>query len=594
LSPNAALAKVRAQALRSLVPPRRLALSAWIEANVVLPEGASAVAGLLRLYPYQREIADAISDPTVERVTLVKAVRIGFTTVLTAAIGNFVVNDPSPILALLPTESDARDYMVSEVEPIFAASPALRGVLSADCEDGERNTLLSRRFAGGSLKIAAAKAPRNLRRHTARILLVDEADAMEIGAEGNPIRLAERRTLSFGNRKIIIGSTPIFEDTSHVLRAYAESGQSIYEVPCPECGAFTEILWEHIEWEPGKPETAAFRCPHCEALVPEKRKAEMVNRGRWRALRSEVTGHAGFRLNALVSLLANASWGKLAAEFVAAKDDPSELQAFVNTILAQGWREAGAEIDEAALVARAEPFGLDRIPEQVLALTAGTDVQDDRLEVTLAGWTRGFECFVLAHIVLWGSPDDDTTWFELDELLKSRWKHPYGGYLRVDACAIDSGDGEWTQRIYDFAFPRAGRRIMAIKGVGGGRPAIQVSQSKIKGGGRLWIVGVDTLKTTIFDRLSRGRSIRFSDSLEPVYFEQLASERRVTRYLKGRPIRRFERIKGKRAESLDCLVYCFASRSAAPVQWDQREYNLRNSQAPTPRRTWDDFAKLCS
>src|SRR5262245_45022403 len=177
----------------------------------------------MRLWPYQCEIADAISEPAVERVTLVKAVRVGFTTVLTGAIGSFVANEPAPILALLPTEADARDYVVSDIEPIFAASPALRGALAADTEDGERNTLLHRRFPGGSLKVVAAKAPRNLRRHTARVLLVDEADACEVGAEGNPIRLAERRTLSFANRKIIIGSTPLYEDTSHVLRSYAVS-----------------------------------------------------------------------------------------------------------------------------------------------------------------------------------------------------------------------------------------------------------------------------------------------------------------------------------------------------------------------------------
>ena len=93
------------------------------------------------------------------------------------------------------------------------------------------------------------------------MLIVDEADAAEISAEGNPIRLAERRTLSFPNRKIIIGGTPIFEDTSHVLRSYAQSDARVFEVPCPECGAFTEILWSHIEWEPDHPETAAFRCP---------------------------------------------------------------------------------------------------------------------------------------------------------------------------------------------------------------------------------------------------------------------------------------------------------------------------------------------
>jgi len=531
----------------------------------------------------------------VERLSLVKSARCGFTTLLTAAIGSYVANDPSPILCILPTEQDCRDYVVSEIEPIFSATPCLRGSLAADRVGEDRNTLLSKRFPGGSLKIVAARAPRNLRRHTARILIVDEADACETGAEGNPIRLGERRTMSFPNRKIIIGSTPVFEDTSHVLRSYAESDQRIFECPCPGCGGFTEILWEDIEWEPGKPETAAFRCPHCNGLIDERHKSSMVCAGQWRATRPEVRGHAGFRLNALVSGLANARWGKLAAEFIAAKEDPAELQTFCNTVLAQGWREAGEAVDETALASRVEPFGLDRIPEQVLALTAGTDVQDDRLEVTLAGWTRGFECFVLGHDVLWGSPDDETTWFELDEFLKSKWKHPYGGFLKIDACAIDSGDGEWTQHVYNFCFPRAGRRVMAIKGAGGGRPAIQVSQSKIKGGGRLWIVGVDTLKTTIFDRLSRGKSIRFSDSLEPVYFEQLASERRVTRYLKGRPIRRFERIQGRRAEALDSLTYCFAARSAVPIQWDQREHNLKNPQAPQgPKRTMADFAKLCS
>src|SRR5258708_31399596 len=165
--------------------------------------------------------------------------------------------------------------MVSDIEPIFAATPALVDILTDDTAEG-RNTLLHRRFAGGSLKRVAARAPRNLRRHTARILLVDEADACESGAEGNPLRLAERRTLSFPNRKIVIGSTPIFEDTSHVLRTYAASDGRVFEVPCPACGGFTEVLWEHIQWEPDQPETAAFRCPHCAELIDERHKAAMV------------------------------------------------------------------------------------------------------------------------------------------------------------------------------------------------------------------------------------------------------------------------------------------------------------------------------
>ena len=224
-------------------------------------------------------------------------------------------------LCLLPTEADARDYMVSDIEPIFAASPALRGALSADVEEGERNTLLSRRFPGGSLKIVAAKAPRNLRRHTARVLIVDEADACEIGAEGNPIRLAERRTLSFANRKIIIGSTPLFEDTvARLARLCANATRGCTRCPCPDCGGFTEILWGMIEWpDRSSPRRPAFRCPHCKALIEERHKAEHGRRRPLARNPARGQGHAGFRLNALVSLLANASWGKLAAEFVAAE-----------------------------------------------------------------------------------------------------------------------------------------------------------------------------------------------------------------------------------------------------------------------------------
>jgi phage terminase large subunit GpA-like protein len=191
---------------------------------------------------------------------------------------------------------------------------------------------------------------------------------------------------------------------------------------------------------------------------------------------------------------------------------------------------------------------------------------------------------VLGHVILWGSPDDDTLWMELDELLKTRWSHPLGGRIGVDACAIDSGDGDWTQKVYDFAFPRARRRVMAIKGMSGTRQIIAASKGKIKGSigaGRLFVVGVDVVKTTLFNRLQRGRSIRFSHNLEPVYFEQLASERRVVRYRRGQPVRRFERISGRaKAEALDCLVYSFAARSGVPINLDARADELRAAPVP--------------
>ena len=315
-------------------------------------------------------------------------------------MGSFVANEPSPILCLLPAEADCRDYVVSDIEPVFAASPVLAAALSDEQDESGRNTLLSRRFPGGSLKIVAAKAPRNLRRHNVRVLFMDEADGMEATQEGSPILLAERRTMSFPDRKIVLGSTPVHEETSHVLRAYAQSDARIYEVPCPECGAMSELLWPDIVWDAGKTETARWRCPHCAAEVSERHKPDMVAAGHWRATQPQVKGHAGFRMNALISLHTNAAWGRLATEFVQAKDDPTTLQTFVNTILGQGWRSEGDELAEDELMARAEPFSLAAVPAEVLALTVGVDVQHDRLEVTFIGWTEPGAALVLGHRVI--------------------------------------------------------------------------------------------------------------------------------------------------------------------------------------------------
>jgi phage terminase large subunit GpA-like protein len=555
--------------------------------NLVLPQSTAAVPGRVRLWPYQKQIADAIGDPTIERVTLVKPVRVGFTTLLTGAVGAFVANDPAPILALLPTESDCRDYVVSEIEPIFAATPILTGLLTAgETDDIDRNTLLHRRFPGGSLKVVASRAPRNLRRHTARILLVDEADGMELTAEGNPVLLAERRTLSFPNRKIVLGSTPKFQDTSIVLRSYAESDQRIFECPCPECGAFHELSWADIEWEPDRPETAAYCCSSCKALIPESCKPAMIAAGQWRITAPSVRNHAGFRLNALVSLLANASWARLAAEFLAAKSDPAELQVFTNTILAQGWRAPGAEIDEASLAARAEPFDLDRIPEAVLLLVAGVDVSDDKLDLVVTGWSKANECFVLERGQIWGNPETDRgVWAELDALLTARFAHPFGGQLGISVTVIDSGF--CTDRVYEYCGSRLRRRVFAGKGIPGARPPFSLAKARASVADRklrLALIGVDACKEQIFQRLEHGRSIRFSDTLTPDFYEELGAERRVVHFSRGQPTRRFEKkTRHLRAEALDCICYCFAGRAALRgVSMEQIEYMLRNPAAPPP------------
>lgn len=188
------------------------------------------------------------------------------------------------------------------------------------------------------------------------------------------------------------------------------------------------------------------------------------------------------------------------------------------------------------------------------------------------------EIFVLQHEVFWGPIDGEAVWQDLESLLRQKWQHPNGGTIGIDAACIDSGDGGHTEIVHGFTRSRFGRRIVSIKGAPGfSRPFLQKSGAK---GQLLWLAGVDAIKSQLFNRLSRGQGFRFSESLSPVFFEQLTSERRIVRYSHGRPQARFERIKGKRAEALDATGYAWAARSLIGQKVESRQAELASKAAP--------------
>lgn len=242
-------------------------------------------------------------------------------------------------------------------------------------------------------------------------------------------------------------------------------------------------------------------------MIEERHKAAMVEKGRWRATAPHVRGHAGFGSTPLFQPLPMPR-GKACAGICRGKEESRHPSGIRQHDPCPRWREAAEGIDETALAARAEPFGLDNIPPEVLLITAGVDVQRDRLEIVFLGWSRD-EIFVLAQTVIYEDPQRDDVWTELNDLLRTVWRHPKGGILRVDAAAIDAGDGETMDRVMAFTWPRYGLRVHAIKGASGNRPAIKASDTR---GTKLFIVGVDGVKAQLASRLTRGRTVRFSSS----------------------------------------------------------------------------------
>lgn len=589
---TSALQRLFADVGKALTPPPALSYSEWATEYFQL-WGSGGNGDSFRPWKFQRGILDAIGDPTLPRVSVIKSARTGYTVSLIASIAAMAANDPNAIMLVMPTDDDARGIAVDEIDPAFKNNPHLRGLMATGRFDG-RNTLTQRTLPGnGSLKINSARSPNNLRRHTVRTLFCDEVDGMKPTAEGDALKLAEKRTLSEADRKIVFGSTPTDAETSIIAKKYEESDQRIFEVPCIECTQVFEMQWEQLSWKRGDPESVRLICPHCNAEIEEKYKPQMVEAGEWRATRPHVKGHAGFRLNSLISQFANASWVELVKEYeLAEKNGALEMQTFQNTVLGRVWSNAVDNVNENHLIARREEFGLrwdhdknewrQDIPEDVAYITAGVDVQPDRLEVSLLGWSRNHR-YVLGHHILRGAATLQTTWDELDALLSTFWKHPLGGEIGVSAACVDSG--YLSQRVYDFAEAVQGRRIVAVKGDEGPRPVLKAQAKKKRNyTATHYIVGVDQLKTEILMTLPLGNSdqnsIRFSEDLAPEYFEQLVSERREVRRVGDKNVIKFVELPNRRREALDCMVYALAAKQLCQFDYDNRYAELDGYKKP--------------
>jgi phage terminase large subunit GpA-like protein len=557
----------------TLSPPPNITVSEWADAHRRLSREASAEVGRWSTSraPYQRGIMDAFSDPLIERVVWMKASQVGATEILNNIVGYHVDQDPSPILILQPTVELARAWSTDRLAPMLRDSPRLQGKVQEPRTRESGNTILHKQFPGGHLTVVGANSAAGLASRPIRVVLCDEVDRYpaSAGTEGDPVSLAFRRTANFWNRKQFLGSTPTIKDFSRIEAAFAESDQRYYHVPCVHCGQLQLLQWANLKWESGKPETAQYACLSCGGLWEESDKPFFLAGGIWVA---EQPGRrtAGFHLSALYSPWAQ--WSDLVRDFLEAKGNPERMQTFTNTVLGETFYVKGEQISEDTLRDRREKYDAE-VPRGVGLLTAGIDVQGDRLELLVKGWGRGEESWLVAWEQLFGDPGLDEVWQTLENRLTRAYTLANGKTLRLSAAGIDSG-GHHTEQVYRFVAKRQHRLVFALKGLAqAGRPLLGRPSRANKHGVRLFPVGTDTAKDVIFARLKILQPgpgyYHFPETTDIEYFLQLTAEKVMTRFHKGRPIRSYEKIR-PRNEALDLEVYALAAlaRLGAPALRD--------------------------
>lgn len=554
-----------------MAPPPSLKISQWADQYRQLSSEASAEPGKWQTdrAPYQRDIMDALGDPLVEAVVVMSSAQIGKTEIINNVVGYHIHLDPAPILLLQPTLEMAEAWSKDRFAPMLRDTAVLRGLVRDPRSRDSGNTLLHKRFPAGHITMAGANSPASLASRPIRLVLCDEVDRYpaSAGAEGDPVSLARKRSTTFWNRKLLLTSTPTIKGASRIESAFEQSDQRRYHVPCPQCGEEQTLKWQQVRWntdpekegdEKHQPETACYVCEHNGCVITDADKIDMLMHGRWIAA-APFNGTAGFHINELYSPWV--TFAQMVAEFLKAKKLPETLKTWVNTSLGETWEEAGETVDADLLLQRKESWGIEA-PEDVVVVTAGVDVQGDRLEVEIKGWGIGEESWSLDYKQIFGDPAQPQIWQELDAYLQKPVKSKTGLYLNIACSCIDSG-GHHTQAVYEFCRSRAVRGVFAIKGMNqAGKPIVGRPSRNNRHKLRFYPLGVDTAKEVIYSRLRITEPgpgyYHFPAERDREYFLQLTGEKQVTRFTKGMPKREWIKVRS-RNEALDCNVYALAA-----------------------------------
>ena len=597
------LSQLEKSAYLAFKPPKKLTLSEWADEYAYLSAESSAEGGRWHTLPYQKAMMDAITDPKIEQVTVMKSARVGYSKILNHIIAYHIHQDPCGIMVVQPTIEDAAGYSKEEIAPMIRDTKVLTNLVSDAKTRDSNNTILQKQFPGGVLSLVGANSARGFRRVSRRIVLFDETDGYpaSAGTEGDQIKLGIARTQYFWNRKIVAGSTPTIKDFSRIERLFNQSDQRRYYVPCPDCGHMQYLRWPNMRWEGVDTDNVSYACEECGVLIPHNKKRWMVERGEWRPTQPGNGRHVGFHIWAAYSYSPNAEWSNLAEEFELSKHDPEQLKTWINTTLGECWEdEYASKVGADALMERAAEakYEVTAPPPEALVLCMGCDVQDDRLSMSVFGFGRNDEMFLVDRKVIYGSPARADLWKQMDEVLMGKYVNQDGFEMKIESAAIDTG-GHYTQETYQYVRERSQLGLIGIKGIGQkgkpplGKPTTQditFSGKALRRGVKLFPVGVDVIKTMLHNKLKNAEKgegyIHFYPTITHDYFEELTAERQVLRYKHGYQERVWMKKSNARNEALDEMVYSWAAferfrqRYDRRTMWDQLE-KRRNPKKPT-------------
>jgi phage terminase large subunit GpA-like protein len=583
-----------------LRPDPELLVSEWADEFRVLSKTASSEPGRWRTErtPYLKEIMDCLSPySNYEKVVFMKGAQVGGTECGNNWIGYVIDKAPGPMLVVQPTVEMGKRWSKGRLAPLIEDSPNLRGKVKDPRSRDSGNTVQSKEFPGGVIVVTGANSAVGLRSMPVRYLFLDEIDAYpgDVDGEGDPVSLAIQRTSTFTRRKILLVSTPTIQGLSRIEQEFEVSDKRYFHVPCPFCGHYQKLVWSQIKWNID-PTKTYYECESCGKHIQNHHKTEMLENGKWIAENPD-SRVAGFHLSSLYSPVGWFSWAQAVQNFLESKDNEQLLKVWVNTTLGETWVDKGEAPDWERLFERRENYKIGVVPSGGLILTAGVDVQKDRIECEIVAWGSDKQSWSVDYKVIDCNPAKPEGWRTLDEILETTFESEDGQFRKISMLAIDSGYA--TQEVYNWVRSKPTNQVMAIKGQGGpgansakalvplGYPTkVDINQrgTKIKKGVKLWPVGVSILKSELYNTLKLQRidekyppGYAHFPMYNPEYFKQLTAEQLVTKIHKGYPKSEWQKMR-ERNEALDCRIYARAAAIAIGIdRWSEQKWDSLKS-----------------
>lgn len=520
---------------------------------------------------------DDVTDPNIRQIVVCSGIQLGKTELILNTCLYHMLHDPAPMLLVEPSDDLVSDIGADRIDAMIRDTPELRPLFGLKDDAKSKSTKTgalkqyNKRFPGGYLKLASAHSESDLVSRSIRVIMCDEIDKYPAFGDASAVDRATGRSSNFTNSKLILTSSPSTLQGSEIWRRLSLTARYEYQVPCQHCGAGVVWSWSCVKWDKDSEgvsdaSTARIVCPHCSGIIKGAGPASdrHLARGAWvLASGDRSRGVVGYHMSSLLS-----PWLPLSSivdEFLSAchNRDLDRLKTFVTDRLAEPWDDRPAPWHDGSANPEKSRFESEARHETIAVLTAGVDVQRDRVEISFWGWGSNRESWVIRHDVVDGDTSLAPTWDRVARVLFQPVELADGRKLKIAAACVDSGDGVLTQMVYRFTVQFEDRHVVSIKGRGGDLvPMFSAPSRRNSSRALLYTLGVDRIKDVLSDRLlikTRGPGyIHIPEALSGEFWLQLTAEQKETYVERGRTLSVWKKMRD-RNEALDCAVYAFAA-----------------------------------